>query len=101
MKVLMIIFLAGFILFGGIGLVIRLSHDWNALLVETDKLDENSIAKRDGRAMNLTGREAPSAESVAQSKERAQKLFRLQTIFSVVSVLCLVCAILCGVWMQR
>lgn len=101
MKILMIIFLIGFIAFGGIGLVIRLTHDWNALLVETDKLDENSIAKRDGRAMQLTNREIPSAESVEKSKQRAQKLFRMQTVFSVVSVICLACAILCGVWMQR
>lgn len=53
MKTLMIIFLIGFLLFGAIGLYFRLTHDWNKLAAETDKLDENSTAKRDGRAMQL------------------------------------------------
>ena len=99
MKTLMIIFLAGFLLFGAIGLYFRLTHDWNALTVETDKLDDNSIAKRDGRAMKLTNREAPDAEAVAKSKVRAEAQFKKQMIFSVLSVLCLVAAVVCGAMM--
>ena len=53
MKTLMIIFLIGFLLFGAIGLYFRLTHDWNKLAAETDKLDENSTAKRDCRALQL------------------------------------------------
>ena len=53
MKTLMIAFLIGFLVFGAIGLVIRLSHDWNKLEVESDKLSDTSTAKRDGRAMQL------------------------------------------------
>lgn len=99
MKTVMIVFLIGFLVFGAIGLYFRLTHDWNALTVETDKLDANSIAKRDGRAMQLTNREAPNAEQVAKSKVRAEKQFRSQLIFSVLSVLCLVCAVICGAMM--
>ena len=98
MKTLMIIFLIGFLLFGAIGLYFRLTHDWNKLAAETDKLDENSTAKRDGRAMQLgKGLDIDAA----QAEKKADQKFRRQLTFSIVAVLCLAAAIVCGALMQR
>ena len=93
MKTLMIIFLIGFLLFGAIGLYFRLTHDWNKLAAETDKLDENSTAKRDGRAMQLgKGLDIDAA----QAEKKADQKFRRQLTFSILAV-----AIVCGALMQR
>lgn len=98
MKTLMIIFLIGFLLFGAIGLYFRLTHDWNKLAAETDKLDENSTAKRDGRAMQLgKGLDIDAA----QAEQKADQKFRRQLTFSVLAVICLSAAIVCGALMQR
>ena len=98
MKPLMIVFLIGFLAFGAIGLVIRLSHDWNKLEVESDKLSDTSTAKRDGRAMQLVKHEHEiDAEQV---QKKVDSKFRKQLLFSVLSGLCLVAAIVCGVIMQ-
>ncbi len=99
MKTCMIVFLIGFLLFGGIGLFFRLSHDWSSLTVETSKLSDDSIAKRDGRAMQLTHREAPSEEALAAAKKKADSRFRSQLLFSILSMLCLVGAVVCGALM--
>ena len=98
MKTLMIIFLIGFLLFGAIGLYFRLTHDWNKLAAETDKLDENSTAKRDGRAMQL-GKGLDIA--AAQAEKKADQKFRRQLTFSILAVICLAAAIICGALMQR
>lgn len=98
MKTLMIIFLIGFLLFGAIGLYFRLMHDWNKLAAETDKLDENSTAKRDGRAMQLgKGLDIDAA----QAEKKADQKFRRQLTFSILAVICLAAAIICGALMQR
>ena len=98
MKTLMIIFLIGFLLFGAIGLNFRLTHDWNKLAAETDKLDENSTAKRDGRAMQLgKGLDIDAA----QAEKKADQKFRRQLTFSILAVICLAAAIICGALMQR
>ena len=98
MKTLMIIFLIGFLLFGAIGLYFRLTHDWNKLAAETDKLDENSTAKRDGRAMQLgKGLDIDAA----QAEKKADQKFRRQLTFSILAVICLAAAIVCGALMQR
>ena len=98
MKTLMIIFLIGFLLFGAIGLYFRLTHDWNKLAAETDKLDENSTAKRDGRAMQLgKGLDIDAA----QAENKADQKFRRQLTCSVLAVICLAAAIICGALMQR
>lgn len=98
MKTLMIIFLIGFLLFGAIGLYFRLTHDWNKLAAETDKLDENSTAKRDGRAMQLgKGLDVDAA----QAEKKADQKFRRQLTFSILAVICLAAAIICGALMQR
>ena len=98
MKTLMIIFLIGFLLFGAIGLYFRLTHDWNKLAAETDKLDENSTAKRDGRAMQLgKGLDIDAA----QAEKKADQKFRRQRTFSILAVICLAAAIICGALMQR
>lgn len=98
MKILMIIFLIGFLLFGAIGLYFRLTHDWNKLAAETDKLDENSTAKRDGRAMQLgKGLDIDAA----QAEKKADQKFRRQLTFSILAVICLAAAIICGALMQR
>ena len=98
MKTLMIIFLIGFLLFGAIGLYFRLTHDWNKLAAETDKLDENSTAKRDGRAMQLgKGLDIDAA----QAEKKADQKFRRQLTFSILAVICLADAIICGALMQR
>ena len=99
MKTLMIVFLLGFLVFGAIGLVVRLSHDWNKLEVETDKLDPNSTAKRDGRAMQLVKHEREI--DTEQLQERVDRKFRIQLLFSVLAVACLAAAIVCGVILQR
>ena len=96
MKTIMIIFLIGFLVFGAIGFFIRLSHDWNQLEVESNKLDEDSIAKRDGRAMQLFHSNKEKEFDAAQTKKKADKKFRLQLLFSLLSVTCLVGAIICG-----
>lgn len=98
MKTLMIVFLIGFLVFGAIGLVIRLSHDWNKLEVETDKLSENSTAKRDGRAMQLVKHEHEI--NAQQVQKKVDSKFRKQLLFSVLSGICLVAAIVCGAIMQ-
>ena len=98
MKTLMIIFLIGYLLFGAIGLYFRLTHDWNKLAAETDKLDENSTAKRDGRAMQLgKGLDIDAA----QAEKKADQKFRRQLTFSILAVICLAAAIICGALMQR
>lgn len=98
MKTLMIIFLIGFLLFGAIGLYFRLTHDWNKLAAETDKLDENSTAKRDGRAMQLgKGLDIDAA----QAEKKADQKFCRQLTFSILAVICLAAAIACGALMQR
>ena len=98
MKTLMIIFLIGFLLFGAIGLYFRLTHDWNKLAAETDKLDENSTAKRDSRAMQLgKGLDIDAA----QAEKKADQKFRRQLTFSILAVICLAAAIICGALMQR
>ena len=98
MKTLMIIFLIGFLLFGAIGLYFRLTHDWNKLAAETDKLDENSTAKRDGRAMQWgKGLDIDAA----QAEKKADQKFRRQLTFSILAVICLAAAIICGALMQR
>ena len=98
MKTLMIIFLIGFLLFGAIGLYFRLTHDWNKLAAETDKLDENSTAKRDGRAMQLgKGLDIDAA----QAEKKADQKIRRQLTFSILAVICLAAAIICGALMQR
>lgn len=98
MKTLMIIFLIGFLLFGAIGLYFRLTHDWNKLAAETDKLNENSTAKRDGRAMQLgKGLDIDAA----QAEKKADQKFRRQLTFSILAVICLAAAIICGALMQR
>ena len=98
MKPLMIVFLIGFLAFGAIGLVIRLSHDWNKLEVESDKLSDTSTAKRDGRAMQLVKHEHEiDAEQV---QKKVDSKFRKQLLFSVLSVVCLAGAIICGAIMQ-
>lgn len=98
MKTLMIIFLIGFLLFGAIGLYFRLTHDWNKLAAETDKLDENSTAKRDGRAMQLgKGLDIDAA----QAEKKADQKFHRQLTFSILAVICLAAAIICGALMQR
>ena len=90
MKTLMIIFL--------IGLYFRLTHDWNKLAAETDKLDENSTAKRDGRAMQLgKGMDIDAA----QAEKKADQKFRRQLTFSILAVICLAAAIVCGALMQK
>ena len=96
MKALMIVFLIGFLVFGAIGFIVRLSHDWNQLAVESDKLDENSLAKRDGRAMQMFHPKEEKTFDAAETKKKADKKFRLQLLFSVLAVVCLVGAILCG-----
>ena len=98
MKTLMIVFLIGFLAFGAVGLLIRLSHDWNKLEVETDKLDADSTAKRDGRAMQLIKHEHEI--DAAQVQKKVDTKFRRQLLFSILSGLCLVAAIVCGVIMQ-
>ena len=98
MKTLMIIFLIGFLLFGAIGLYFSLTLDWNKLADEPDKLDENSTAKRDGRAMQLgKGLDIDAA----QAEKKADQKFRRQLTFSILAVICLVAAIVCGALMQR
>lgn len=99
MKIIMIAFLAGFLVFGGIGLVIRLSHDWNKLEVETDKLSEHSTAKVDGRAMQII--EHKHEIDAAEVQKRVNRKFQMQMVFSALSVLCLVAACVCGAVMQR
>ena len=96
MKALMIVFLIGFLLFGAIGFIVRLSHDWNQLAVESDKLDENSLAKRDGRAMQMFHPKHENEFNAAETKKKADKKFRLQLLFSILAVVCLAGAILCG-----
>lgn len=96
MKLLMIVFLIGFLAFGGIGLYFRLTHDWNQLAVESDKLGDDSIAKRDGRAMKLVGRGKDSSIDIDAAKQKANRNFQRQMLFSVASAVCLVCAIVCG-----
>lgn len=98
MKTLMIIFLIGFLVFGAIGLYFRLTHDWNKLAAETDKLDENSTAKRDGRAMQL-GKGLDI--DIEKAEKKADQKFRRQLTFSVLAVICLAAAIVCGALMQR
>ena len=98
MKTLMIVFLIGFLAFGAVGLLIRLSHDWNKLEVETDKLDADSTAKRDGRAMQLIKHEHEI--DAAQVQKKVDTKFRRQLLFSILSGLCLIAAIVCGVIMQ-
>lgn len=100
MKLLMIIFLIGFLLFGGIGLYFRLTHDWNQLAVESDKLSDDSIAKRDGHAMQLFGKDKPSVNIESAKKKAAQKFHR-QLLFSILSVICLACAIVCGTFLPK
>ncbi len=95
MKLLMIAFLAGFLLFGAIGLYFRLTHDWNQLAVESDKLDDQSIAKRDGRAMQLF-RDKPREIDLAAAKKKAAHNFHRQLLFSLLSAACLIAAIVCG-----
>ena len=98
MKTLMIIFLIGFLLFGAIGLYFRLTHDWNKLAAETDKLDENSTAKRDGRAMQLgKGLDIDAA----QAEKKADQKFRRQLTFSILAVICLAAASVCGALKQK
>ena len=97
MKTIMILFLIGFLVFGAIGLYFRLTHDWNKLAAESDKLDENSTAKRDGRAMQLGKGLTIDAE---KAQQKADTKFRRQLLFSVLSVICLACAIICGAVMQ-
>lgn len=97
MKTIMILFLIGFLAFGAIGLYFRLTHDWNKLAVESDKLDDNSTAKRDGRAMQF-GKGLNIDLEMAEKK--ADTKFRRQLLFSVLSVVCLACAIICGALMQ-
>lgn len=99
MKTLMIAFLIGFIVFGAIGMYFRLTHDWNQLAVESDKLDDNSIAKRDGRAMQLFGRGRQSQIDISAAKKKAEQKFHRQFLFSVLSVLCLAGTIICGALM--
>ncbi len=94
MKAIMIALLLGFLVFGGIGLILRLSHDWNKLEVESDKLSDSSTAKRDGKAMQLIKHE--HTIDTEQVQKKVEKKFRLQLVCSVLSVLCLVGAILCG-----
>ena len=98
MKTIMIAFLIGFLVFGAIGLYFRLTHDWNKLTVETDKLDENSVARRDGRAMQMG---KGIKVDVEQARKKADSKFRSQLLFSILSVVCLAGAIVCGVLMQR
>ncbi|MGN1030374.1 MAG: hypothetical protein ACI4PQ_02115 [Butyricicoccaceae bacterium] len=95
MKTLMIVFLALFAVFGVIGLVVRLTYDWNKLGEASRELDENSIARRDGRAMKILKYEPKQLEPEAERRRDAKK-FRLQTIFSVLSALCLIAAMVCG-----
>lgn len=98
MKTLMILFLIGFFVFGAIGLYFRLGHDWNQLTVETDKLDENSIAKRDGRAMQFgKGLDV----DIEKAQKKASSKFRHQLLFSLLSVACLAACIVCGALMQQ
>lgn len=97
MKIIMIAFLIGFLLFGAIGLYFRLTHDWNKLVVESDKLDENSIAKREGRSMQF-GKGLTIDTQKAQKK--ADNKFHRQLLFSILSVICLAGAIVCGVLMK-
>ncbi len=97
----MIIFLIGFLIFGAIGLYFRLTHDWNQLAVESDKLDDNSIAKRDGRAMKLYKRGEEPSIDVDKAKKKADQKFHSQLLFSILSVICLVCAIICGALLQQ
>lgn len=98
MKFVMIAFLLGFLVFGGIGLVLRLSRDWNKLEVETDKLSDRSTAKRDGKAMQLIKHEHV-IDADALEKKAARK-FQLQLVFSVLAILCLAAAIVCGAMMR-
>ncbi|MCI6927287.1 hypothetical protein [Butyricicoccus porcorum] len=100
MKTLMILFLIGFLVFGAIGMYFRLTHDWNQLAVESDKLSDDSIAKRDGRAMQLFNHGEKHAVDVAAAKQKADRKFHHQLLFSVLSVVCLVGAIVCGAVMQ-
>ena len=68
------------------------------LAAETDKLDENSTAKRDGRAMQLgKGLDIDAA----QAEKKADQKFRRQLTFSILAVICLAAAIVCGALMQR
>lgn len=100
MKILMILLLIGFLASGAIGFCVRLSHDWNQLAVESDKLDENSLAKRDGRAMQLVQKEENTEIDITAAKKKADQRFHLQLIFSLLSVACLIGAIICGAMMQ-
>ncbi len=99
MKVWMAGFLLLFLVFGGVGLVLRLSHDWSKLQVETDKLDEYSTAKRDGKAMQIVKHETEI--DADKLEEKAKRMFRLQMVCSVLSVACLIAAILCGVVLKQ
>lgn len=97
MKLIMIAFLIGFLVFGAIGLYFRLTHDWNKLTVETDKLDEQSIARRDGRAMQLG---KGITVDVEKAQQKADRKFHSQLLFSILSIICLAGAIVCGVIIQ-
>ncbi|HIV67790.1 MAG TPA: hypothetical protein IAA32_02870 [Candidatus Butyricicoccus stercorigallinarum] len=98
MKTLMILLLIGFLVFGAIGIYFRLTHDWNQLTVESDKLPDDSIAKRDGSAMQLFKPGEP--RDIAAAKQRAERQFQRQLRFSILSALCLIGAIVCGACMQ-
>ncbi len=100
MKILMIVFLIGFLVSGAIGMYFRLTHDWNQLAVESDKLSDDSIAKRDGRAMQLFHRSEKNDIDIAAAKHKAEQKFRHQLLFSLLSIVCLVGAIACGAMMQ-
>lgn len=99
MKTIMIIFLLLFLAFGAVGLVIRLTHDWSKLQVETDKLSDTSTAKRDGKAMQLIKHE--NNIDAAKLEARARRMFRLQWGFSILSGVCLVLAVVCGVLLKQ
>lgn len=95
MKILMIVFLLLFAAFGAAGLMIRLTYDWSKLGERTQELGENSIARRDGRAMQMLKFEQREIDP-EQAQERDRKKFRLQTVCSVLSALFLIAAMVCG-----
>lgn len=95
MKTLMIIFLLLFLLFGAVGLITRLTYDWRTLGVRTQELDEYSAARRVGKAMQVLKIQQKERSPEQLQRENARK-FRIQTLCSVLSALCLIAAMVCG-----
>lgn len=99
MKTLMVIFLALFLVFGAVGLISRLTYDWSKLGERTQELDEHSLARRDGRAMQFVKIEQKEIDP-EQAKRSGAKKFRVQTVCSILSAACLIAAMICGAILQ-